>query len=114
MMVPTTAAHTASRTPLRVNEIVARQGQEAARVRLVRRLASALLRLLHISPEEDTLTAWLDDKDCHCKAEAVRVWVEVQLEDAELACSTSNPQLLVGALAHRLQHRLFAIEDALA
>jgi hypothetical protein len=114
MMVSTTAAHTASRTRQRVAEIVADQGREAERAHLVRRLASALLQLLHISPGEDTLVTWLGDKDCHCNVEAVRAWIKLQLEDPELACSTSNPQILVGALAQRLQHRLFAIEDALA
>jgi hypothetical protein len=97
-----------------VAEIVANRKREAERARLVRRLASALLQLLHISPEEDTLTAWLGNNDCRCNAESVRAWIKVQLEDPELACSTSNPQLLAGALAHRLQRRLFAIEDALA
>lgn len=114
MTVSTTAAYSASRTQLRVTESVARQRQEVERARLVRRLASSLLQLLHISPEDDTLTVWLGDSDCHCNAEAVRVWIEVQLEDSQLACSTSNPQLLVRALAHRLQHRLFAIEDTFA
>lgn len=113
MTVATTAVHTAPRSRQRMSEIVAGQAQAAERARLIRRLASALLQLLHISPGEDALAAWLGGKDCHCNAEAVQAWIKVQLEDAELACATSNPQLLVEALTHRLQHRLFAIEDAL-
>jgi len=114
MMVSTPAAPAAPAAQgLRVAKIVDCQGQEAARARLVRRLASALLQLLHIPPEESTLAVWLGDDDCPCNAEAVRVWIKLQLEDPELARSTPHPQILATALAHRLQRRLFEIEDTL-
>jgi len=112
-MVSTAAAPTAIRTRQRVAAIVAHQRQEAERARLVRRLASALLQLLHIPSEEAALVAWLGNNDCRCNAEAARAWIKTELEDPELACSTFNVRILLAALMHRLQRRLFAIEDTL-
>lgn len=65
MIDSTTAAHTPSRNRRRVAEIIANQTQEGERARLVRRLASVLLQLLRISPEEATLASWLGDHNCH-------------------------------------------------
>ena len=115
MMHSTAAVHATSCSERqRLAKIIAQQKDEAASARLVRSLASALLQLLNIAPQGNALVAWLGDNGCRCNADAVRAWIKVQLEDPELAWPTSNPQLLVEALMHRLQHHLFVIEDGLA